>query len=87
MANHKSAEKRARIAIRRNAVNAKTMSEVRTHERKVRKALSTKDKKASQAALKAYESSICKAAQKGRVHVKTASRKVSRLSAQIAALA
>lgn len=86
MANHKSAEKRARISTRRNAINRKTLSQVRTLEKRVRKALSGKNKEESAKALAAFESGVAKAAQKGRVHVRTASRKVSRLSKAVASL-
>lgn len=87
MANHKSAEKRARSTERRRVINAKTLSAVRGAEKKVRKALAGKDKDASTKALVVYESAIAKAAQKGRVHVRTASRKIGRLSKAVAALA
>ncbi len=86
MANHKSAEKRARGSQRRNEINAKTMSTVRTAEKALRKAIAGKDKTASAKALTAYESTVAKAAQKGRVHTRTASRKVSRLSKAVASL-
>lgn len=86
MANHKSAEKRARVSARRNAINSKTMSSVRTLEKTVRKALAGKDKDASLKALVAYESGMAKAAQKGRVPTRTASRKIGRLSKAVAAL-
>lgn len=87
MANHKSAIKKARMSLRRQAINHKTMSEVRTLEKSVRKAIASKDKKASETALVAYSSKIGKAAQKGRLKFETASRKVSRLSKAVSALA
>lgn len=87
MANHKSAEKRARVSTRRNAINSKTLGEVRTLEKRVRKAIAGKQKEESQKALVAYASKIGKAAQKGRVHFRTASRKISRLSKAVSALA
>lgn len=86
MANHKSAAKRARQSLRRRAVNAKSLSEIRTWEKKVRTSLATKDKKTSEALLVSFMSKIGKAAQKGRVRTQTASRRISRLSKQIAAL-
>ena len=87
MANHKSAEKRARVSARRNAINSKTMSAVRSLEKKVRKAITGKNKDESAKALVAYSSSIAKAAQKGRVPARTASRKISRLAKAVSALA
>ena len=86
MANHKSAEKRARQSLKRRTRNAQAKSAVRTWEKKVRAAVASKDAKAAQDLLKAFSSRIDKAAQKGVVHVKAASRKIGRISAQIAAL-
>jgi small subunit ribosomal protein S20 len=86
LANHKSAEKRARVSARRNAINARTLASVRTLEKRVRKAITAKDKDESTKALLAFESTVAKAAQKGRVPSRTASRKVSRLSKAIASL-
>lgn len=87
MANHKSAEKRARSSKRRNAINAKTLSGVRKLEKKLRKALSAKQKDESSKILVQFESTIAKAAQKGRLPARTAARKVGRLAKQVGALA
>jgi small subunit ribosomal protein S20 len=87
LANHKSAEKRARISLRRRAVNAKTMSKVRSLEKKVHKALTGKNKEESAKALVEFSSAIAKAAQKGRVPARTASRKIGRLSKAVSILA
>jgi small subunit ribosomal protein S20 len=87
LANHKSAEKRARVSARRNAINSKTMSTVRSAEKRLRKALTGKNKDESAKALVAYSSAIAKAAQKGRVPTRTASRKIGRLSKAVSALA
>ena len=86
MANHKSAIKKARTSLRRNAINTKTLGAVRTVERKLRKALATKNKADSEKTLIEFCSTIDKAAQKGRMKAATASRKVSRLSRQVSAL-
>lgn len=86
MANHKSAEKRARVSLRRRTINARTMSAVRTLEKRLRKAISSKNKEESAKVLVSFESTVTKAAQKGRVPARTASRKVSRLSKAVAAL-
>ena len=83
MANHKSAEKRARQTIKRNAQNTQTITSVRTFEKKLRTALADGDKKGAEAALKEYMSKVAKAATKGAVHARTAARKVSRLSKQV----
>lgn len=87
MANHKSAEKRARISLRRKAINSKTLSGVRTLEKKLRKTITAKQKDEAAKVLKEFTSTIGKAAQKGRVPARTASRKISRLSKQVSALA
>lgn len=86
MANHKSAEKRARVSARRNAINSKTLSAVRSLEKRVRKALTGKDKGEATKALLAFESGIAKAAQKGRLPFRTASRKVGRMAKAVSAL-
>lgn len=86
MANHKSAEKRARVSLRRNAINARTLSAVRSVEKKLRKAIAGKDKDAAGKILIDFVSTISKAAQKGRMPDRTASRKVGRLSKAVSAL-
>ncbi len=86
MATHKSSEKRARQDIKRSARNKAHVNSVKTWEKKVRTAVASKDAKAAQALLKDFTSVIGKAAQKGAVSVKSAARKVSRISAQISSL-
>lgn len=87
MANHKSAEKRARQSVKRQAINSRTIAAVRTAEVKLRKALAAKDAAAVPALLITFKSRIDKAAQKGRLTRETASRKIARLSKQVSALA
>ncbi len=82
MANHKSAEKRARQSIKRNKRNSAVMSSVRTFEKKLRTAIASGDKKAAEEALREYMSKAQKAATKGVMHAKTTARKLSRLSKQ-----
>lgn len=86
MANHKSAIKRARQSLRRQAINSKTLGEIRTIEKKLTKAIASKDKASSGQLLITYMSRMDKAAQKGRVHNSTASRKISRLSKRVSAI-
>ena len=86
MANHKSAIKKARMSLRRNAINTKTMGGVRTIERKLLKAIASKNKDESAKVLVEYMSKMGKAAQKGRVHFSTASRKIGRLSKAVSSL-
>jgi small subunit ribosomal protein S20 len=84
LANHKSAEKRARQSIKRNKRNTAVMSSVRTFEKKLRTAITSGDKAGIETALKDYMSKSSKAAVKGVIHAKTAARKLGRLSKQAA---
>jgi len=79
LATHKSAEKRARQDVRRNARNSQTKAAVRTVEKKVRSLLAS-DKKAVPEALKELNSKFSKAVAKGAMHKKTVARKMSRLA-------
>lgn len=85
MANHKSAAKRARQANAISLRNTATKNGVRTLEKKVRTAITSKDAKATEL-LRDFASKIAKAAKKGVIPAKTASRKISRLAAQVSAL-
>jgi small subunit ribosomal protein S20 len=86
MANTASAEKAARVIARRTAVNKTRRSRVRGFVRKVEEAVAAGDRTAALAALKAAEPEIMRAASKGVLHKNTASRKVSRLTHQVAKL-
>ena len=83
MANHPSAEKRNRQRVKRTLRNRTVSSTVRTLVKRVRTALHAKDQAAAATALKVATVALDKAASKGVVHPKAASRTVSRLSAQI----
>jgi small subunit ribosomal protein S20 len=83
MANTKSAKKATRQATRRTEVNKARRTRLRSSVRKVEEAIASGDKAAATAALKAAEPVIARTAQKGIVHRKTASRKVSRLVKRI----
>lgn len=83
MANHPSAEKRNRQRVKRTLRNRTVSSTVRTLVKRVRTALHAKDQAAAATALKVATVALDKAATKGVVHPKAASRTVSRLSAQI----
>lgn len=87
MANTKSARKAARVTARRTEINKKRRSQMRNAIRKVEEAISAGDRNAAQAAMRAAEPHIMRAAQKNITHKKTASRKVSRLTHRIAKLA
>jgi small subunit ribosomal protein S20 len=86
MANTTSAKKMTRKIAKRTAVNRSRRSRMRTFIRKVEEAIATGDQAAAQAALKAAQPEIMRAAQKGIVHRNTASRKVSRLASRIRTL-
>ena len=86
MANTKSAKKAARQTVRRTAVNKARRTRLRSSVRKVEEAIASGNKEAAAAALKEAEPIIARNAQKGVVHRKTASRKVSRLAKRVRAL-
>jgi small subunit ribosomal protein S20 len=83
VANHPSAEKRNRQRIKRTLRNRAVKSSVRTHVKRVRAALEAKDVAAAKEALRAATVAIDKASTKGVIARETASRTVSRLSAQV----
>jgi small subunit ribosomal protein S20 len=86
MANTVSAKKAARKIVRRTEINRDRKSRMRTFLRKVEEAIATGDQAAAQAALRAAQPEIMRAAQNGIVHKNTASRKVSRLASRIRTL-
>ena len=86
MANTKSAKKAARQTVRRTNANKGRRSRARSYARKVEEAIEAGDKKAAAAALKEVEPVLARTAQKGLVHRKTASRKVSRLAKRVSAM-
>jgi small subunit ribosomal protein S20 len=86
MANTKSAKKAARQAVRRAGINKARLTRARTATRRVEEAVAAGDKKAALEALKAATPLLARGAQKGVIHKKAASRKVSRLSARVKAM-
>lgn len=80
MANHKSAVKRNRQAQKRRALNLNVREGVKEAVKKVRFAIVAKDPAQTADALKAATKSLSKAATKGVLHPRTASRRVSRLA-------
>ncbi len=83
MANHVSAEKRARRTTRRTAVNRTRTTRVRSFVKKVESAIESGDKVAAKAALLAAEPELMRGAQKGVLKKNTASRQVSRLAKRV----
>ena len=86
MANTKSAKKAARQTIRRTAANKMRRSRMRSYARKVEEAIDSGEKAAAAAALKEAEPVIARTAQKGLLHRKAASRKISRLAKRVSAV-
>lgn len=84
MANTASAKKAARKIVRRTEVNHARKSRMRTFIRKVEEAIGSGDKEAAAEAFRLAQPEIMRASGKGVLHKNTASRKISRLSAQVA---
>ncbi len=86
MANHKSAEKRARQSVRRSAVNTARKSRVKTIEKKLLNALGLKDLNAAKELYKSFVSFVDRAAKSAVVSKNHANRRKSRLAARISQL-
>ena len=86
MANTKSAKRAVRQIARRTETNKSRRSNMRTYVRKVEEAIAAGDKEAAQTALRAAEPVLARTAQKGLLHPRSASRKVSRLSKRVSAM-
>ena len=86
MANTKSAKKMVRKIERRTARNRDQRSRMRTFIRRVDEAISAGDKPAAETALREAQPVIARAGQKGLMHKRTASRKVSRLAKRVSAI-
>lgn len=86
MANTTSAKRAARVAKRREATNKSQRTRMKSTVRTVEEALERGDKTAAEAALRTAEPILMRSAQKGVVHKKAASRKVSRLAARLKSL-
>ena len=86
MANTKSAKKAVRRIARETEVNKARRTRVRGEVRKVEEAIASGKKTDALAALKIAEPLLVRTAQKGVMHKRTASRKVSRLAARVSAM-
>jgi small subunit ribosomal protein S20 len=86
MANTKSAKKAIRKTIAKTAVNKARRSRMRTYVRKVEEAIASGDKSVAEQALRSAQPEMMRSAQKGVLHRNTASRKISRLSANVRAM-
>jgi small subunit ribosomal protein S20 len=87
MANTSSAKKAARQMVKRTAINKNRRSQLKSSVRGVEEAIASGDKAKAAAALKAVEPVLVRTAQKGILHKRAASRKVSRLASRVKKMA
>lgn len=86
MASHRSARKRARQSEKRRSRNRHVKGRVKTVVKAVRQAVEGSDADGARRSLRVAESELRKAASKGTIPRKRASRQVSRLSRAVARL-
>jgi small subunit ribosomal protein S20 len=86
LATHKSAEKRNRQNKKLRTRNVAAKSAIKTKVRTVIESVDSKNKEISLKALKSVIPALAKAAGKGLIHKKNASRKISRLTKKVNAL-
>jgi len=86
LANHKTADKRDRQSKLRRERNVAAKSAIRTKVKAVVASIDAKNKEQSVQGLKAAAPALAKAASKGLIHKKNASRKISRLTRKVNAL-
>ena len=87
MAQHKSAKKRIRRNARRAVINKSRISMIRSAVKVVETAIAAGDKSAAQAAFKKAMPEMARGATKGVLNKSAVSRKLSRLSKRIKAIA
>ena len=87
MANTPQAKKRIRRNARRAEVNGNRVGRIRTFVKKAEAALASGDKDAAAAAVLQMQPELAKGVAKGVLHKNTASRKFSRLTKRLSALA
>jgi len=87
MANTPQAKKRIRRNQRRADVNGARVGRIRTFVKKVESALASGDKAAATEALSAVQPELARGVARGVLHRNTASRKFSRLTKAVTALA
>lgn len=83
---HKSAIKRHRQSVKRQARNQSIRIRVRHTVRELREIIAKKDVTTAEAKLRSVTATVQKAVTKGVLHRNNADRRISRLSRQIAAL-
>lgn len=87
MANTDQSKKRARQSVARQDINKARRSRIRTFVRKVEEALASGNAAAATEAMNNAAPELMRGVSKGVLHKNTASRKVSRLTARVKALA
>ncbi|MEO6726650.1 MAG: 30S ribosomal protein S20 [Blastocatellia bacterium] len=87
MPNHRSAEKRDRQNVSRNAINTKNRTRLRTSIKKLRAVIDTGNSQDAQALLPETISAIDKSVQKGILHRNAAARHKARLTGHVNELA
>ncbi len=83
MAQHKSAIRQWRRSLRRNNINRRNKSTLRTQMKKVREAIDKKDGEGARKLYPEVTSAIDQAVKKGTIHRNTGNRYKSRLSKRI----
>lgn len=86
MANHKSATKRNKQAIKTRAKNRSAKTRVRGVVKKLREAIEANDKATAVELLPTAQSLLGKLSKSSAMKLKTSSRRTSRLAAQVAEL-
>ena len=87
MANHKSSKKRIIRNANRAFINSARMARIRTFVKKVEIAIAAGDAQSAREALRQAQPEMQRGVSRGILHKNTVSRKISRLSARVKALA
>ena len=80
MANHKSAKKRTRQALKRKLINSQILSQLKTNISKFTELIKAKNKEGIDKSFNLVNSSLAKATKKGLIKKQYMSRKLSSLS-------
>ena len=83
MANHKSAQKRARQTIKKNEINSQVISKIKTNINRFNELVKSKNKEDLDKSLSSINSTLAKAVKKGLIKKEFVSRKLSSLSKKI----
>ncbi|MBU4203621.1 MAG: 30S ribosomal protein S20 [Acidobacteria bacterium] len=86
MANHKSAIRQWRKSLRRNTINRRNKSILRSEIKNIRTVIQSKDRETAETLLPETVSTIDRAVKKGAIHANTGNRYKSRLSQQVASI-